>query len=162
MKELILMRHAKSSWGTPGLDDHDRPLNGRGRRAATALGHWMRDEDLAPDQILCSTSIRTRETCDRLGLALAPDLQDSLYLAEPAEMLGVLRKARGNRILMIGHNPGICDFARTLVATPPAHDRFADYPTGATLVARFDIDDWSDLVPGTGTVRSFVTPHDLG
>ncbi|MEI4231721.1 SixA phosphatase family protein [Roseovarius sp. D22-M7] len=162
MRNLILMRHAKSSWAKPGLGDHDRPLNGRGRRAATALGHWLRAQGLAPDQILCSPSSRTQETCERLGLSLAPELHARLYLAEPAEMLGVLRQARGNRVLMIGHNPGICDFAHALVATPPAHDRFADYPTGATLVARFDIDDWSYLAPGSGTVQDFVTPHDLG
>ena len=161
MRHLILTRHAKSSWATPGLGDHDRPLNGRGRRGATALGHWLRAEDLSPDQILCSPSARTRETCKRLGLAIAPDLHDRLYLAQPADMLDVLRRAKGKSVLMIGHNPGICAFAQALVATLPVHDRFADYPTGATLVARFEIDDWSDLAPGTGTVRAFVTPHDL-
>lgn len=162
MRELILMRHAKSAWGDASLGDHARPLNKRGQQAATALGQWLRAEDLVPDQILCSSSARTRATCDRLGLPLPPELHDRLYLAECAEMLGLLRKARGNCVLMIGHNPGICDFAHALAVTAPAHDRFADYPTGATLVARFQIDDWADLVPGTGTVRSFVTPHDLG
>jgi len=162
MRHLILMRHAKSSWAKPRLGDHDRPLNGRGRRAATALGHWLRAHDLAPDQILCSPSVRTRETCDRLGLAMTAELHERLYLAEPADMLGVLRRAKGKCVLMIGHNPSICDFANALVATPPAHDRFEDYPTGATLVARFKIDDWADLFPGTGSVQDFITPHDLG
>jgi len=92
---------------------------------------------------------------------LAPDLQDRLYLAEPDYMMDSLRAARGARVLMIGHNPGICDLAHALVLDPPAHVRFEDYPTGATLVARFDIDDWSDLAMGTATVLHFVTPHDL-
>lgn len=161
MRQLILMRHAKSAWGDPSLGDHARPLNKRGQRAATALGHWLHAKDLVPDQILCSTSARTRETCDRLGLSLAPDLQDRLYLAEPGDMMDSLRAAGGARVLMIGHNPGICDLAHALVVDPPAHDRFEDYPTGATLVARFDIDDWSDLATGTATVLHFVTPHDL-
>lgn len=161
MRQLILMRHAKSAWGDPGLGDRDRTLNKRGQWAATALGHWLRAEGVAPDQILCSASARTVETCDRLGLDLAPDLLGRLYLAEPADMRDILRRAPGARVLMIGHNPGICAFAHALVQDPPAHDRFADYPTGATLVARFKIDDWADLAPGTGTVQSFITPHDL-
>ena len=68
MKRLILMRHAKSDWGDPMLPDHDRPLNKRGRRAASALGHWMREAGLRPDQILCSSATRTQETCARLAL----------------------------------------------------------------------------------------------
>ena len=161
MKQLILMRHTKSAWGAPTVGDHERPLNPRGQRAATALGQWLRAEDLIPDQILCSTSRRTRETCDRLALPPSPEMLDSLYLAEPADMLALLHSASGARVLMIGHNPGICDLAHALIHHPPAHQRFGDYPTGATLVARCDIDDWSDFAPGSATVLGFVTPHDL-
>lgn len=161
MKRLILMRHAKSDWGTPGLSDHARPLNKRGRRAATALGHWLRETGLAPDEILCSSAARTQETCARLALAHAPMIQDALYLAETAEMQRLLRSAHGDTVLMIGHNPGIAEFAASLLATPPDHDRFNDYPTGATLVAVFDIDHWRDLQAGTGHVTAFVIPREL-
>lgn len=161
MKMLILMRHAKSDWGDPRLPDRDRPLNARGRRAATALGHWLRAQDLRPDQILCSSALRTQETCSRLNLDTAPELHDALYLAEADEMLAVLREASGTRVLMLGHNPGIAEFAGRLSASPPKHDRFDDYPTGATLIAQFDIADWSALQPGSGTVLHFLTPHDL-
>lgn len=161
MKTLILMRHAKSDWGDPRLPDSARPLNARGRRAATTLGVWLRAQNLRPDQILCSSSVRTQETCTRLKLDTAPELQDALYLAEADEMLTVLRRATGSLVLMLGHNPGIAEFARLLLASPPNHDRFDDYPTGATLVASFDITDWSALHPGTGTVLQFLTPHDL-
>jgi len=161
MKRLILMRHAKSDWGDPMLPDHDRPLNKRGRRAASALGHWLRDTGHLPDEILCSTAARAQETLARLALAPAPALLDPLYLAEPTEMLTILRKAHGDTVLMIGHNPGIAEFAASLVATPPAHDRFDDYPTGATLVAGFDTGNWRDLAPGTGRVQHFVIPREL-
>jgi len=161
MKRLILMRHAKSDWGDPMLPDHDRPLNKRGRRAATALGHWLRDNALQPDHVLCSSALRTQETCARLALPLEPDRQRALYLAEAPAMLRLLRAARGDTVLMIGHNPGIAEFAARLVATPPAHDRFDDYPTGATLVAAFEIDTWRDLQPGTGHVQHFVIPREL-
>ncbi|MEQ8902938.1 MAG: histidine phosphatase family protein [Roseovarius sp.] len=161
MKELILMRHAKSDWGSPLLRDYARPLNKRGRRSATALGEWLRAQDLIPDQILCSSSARTQETCARLKLPLSPELHDALYLAEVPDMLRVLRGASGARVLMLGHNPGIAEFAASLVATPPAHERFDDYPTGATLVVRFDIAGWADLAPGTGAVQHFVIPREL-
>ncbi|WP_417729031.1 SixA phosphatase family protein [Roseovarius sp.] len=161
MKTLILMRHAKSDWGDPRLPDRARALNARGRRAATALGHWLQSQDLHPDQILCSTAERTQETCRLLNLPLAPDLHEALYLAEAEEMLSTLRHATGNLVLMLGHNPGIAEFADLVLTAPPAHDRFDDYPTGATLIARFDIAEWSALQPGTGTVLHFLTPHDL-
>lgn len=162
MKTLILMRHAKSDWDDPRLSDHARPLNKRGRRSATALGKWLRKQALAPDQILCSSAIRTQETFVRLALPGTPDVLDSLYLAEPEQMLTELRRATGSIVLMIGHNPGIAHFAQALVATPPRHERFDDYPTGATLVVGFDINAWVDLRPGTGRVQHFITPGDLG
>ncbi len=161
MKELVLMRHAKSDWGSPLLRDHARALNKRGRRSATALGEWLRAQDLIPDQILCSSSARTQETCARLKLPVSPEFHDALYLAEIPDMLRVLRRASGARVLMLGHNPGIAEFAASLVATPPAHERFDDYPTGATLVVRFDIAGWADLTPGTGVVQHFVIPREL-
>ncbi|RXV64752.1 phosphoglycerate mutase [Roseovarius sp. A46] len=161
MKRLVLMRHAKSDWGDPALPDHARPLNERGRRSATALGDWLRTIDAVPDQILCSSSARTQETCARLKLPLAPELHDALYLAEAPDMLRLLRGATGSQVLMLGHNPGIAEFAARLVAAPPDHYRFGDYPTGATLVARFEIDDWADVAPGTGTALHFVIPRDL-
>ncbi|MDZ7709454.1 MAG: histidine phosphatase family protein [Roseovarius sp.] len=161
MKRLILMRHAKSDWGDPGLPDHARPLNKRGRRAATALGHWLREAGHLPNDILCSTATRAQETLAHLALPLSPDLRDRLYMAEPPAMLAALRHARGDTVLMIGHNPGIAEFAASLVAAPPDHDRFDDYPTGATLIAEFDIDDWPDLQEGTGRAVEFITPRAL-
>ncbi|NCQ23967.1 MAG: phosphoglycerate mutase [Rhodobacteraceae bacterium CG17_big_fil_post_rev_8_21_14_2_50_63_15] len=161
MRQLILMRHAKSDWDDQTLGDHARPLNKRGRRSATALGHWLRARNLIPDQILCSSAIRAQETCARLKLQIAPDLLDSLYMAEPDPMLADLRGAKGTRVLMIGHNPGIAGFAHLLVTSPPIHGRFDDFPTGATLVANFAISAWSDLVPRSGKIIHFITPHDL-
>ena len=114
MKRLVLKRHAKSDWGDPALPDHARPLNERGRRSATALGDWLRAMGALPDQILCSSSERTQETCARLNLPLAPELHDALYLAEAPDMLRVLRGATGSQVLMLGHNPGIAEFAARL------------------------------------------------
>lgn len=162
MRRVIVMRHAKSSWGQPGLDDHARPLNERGKRSAKALGQWLRKINFAPDQILSSTSLRTRETCERLGFKVKTDFLEVLYHADPDDLLGALQQADGDCVLLLGHNPGIGDFAQDIVDAPPYHTRFADYPTGATLVVTFDIDDWSALRPGMrGHVEAFVVPREL-
>lgn len=162
---LILIRHAKSSWEEPGRDDHARPLNDRGRRAAAALGQWLATRGYVPDEVICSTATRTRETWAAVaavtGLALAPRLVGRLYHAPPEVMRAVLREATGQTVAMIGHNPGIAAFAAELPARPPADPDFARYPTGATLVVDFAIGTWAALRPGTGDLRDFVTPRTL-
>ena len=160
-RHLILMRHAKSAWENAGQRDHDRPLNARGRSAARALGRWLKARGILPDEILCSSAQRTQETCALLDLSTPPTLLKALYLAEPHEMLAVLQGATGKTVLMLAHNPGIAEFAGDIVTVPPEHERFSDYPTGATLLARFDIAGWGDLRPGTGQVEDFVIPRDL-
>lgn len=162
MRRLVLMRHAKSSWGDPGLDDHDRPLNKRGKLSADALGNWLRSQTIVVDEALVSSSARTVETLQRLGIDCDRQVLDQLYHAGSGDMLKALRtRATGQTVLMLGHNPGIAWFARDLMLAQPDHPRFEDYPTGATLVARFDIDDWDALQPGTGRFEAFVTPRDL-
>jgi len=160
VKTLILMRHAKSSWDTP-LEDHARPLNGRGRISADAMGDWLRARKYLPDQALVSDAARTRETFARLGFVCDTAFEDALYHASAHAMLKALRAATGQTVLMLGHNPGIAEFASALVAEAPDHMRFFDYPTCATTVIRFDISAWSDLQPGTGTVQDFAIPREL-
>lgn len=162
MRRLVLMRHAKSSWGDPGLDDHDRPLNKRGKRSAKALGDWLRKQTIVVDEALVSSSARTVETLQRLGIDCDRQVLDQLYHAGSGDMLKALKaRATGQTVLMLGHNPGIAWFARDLMLAQPDHPRFEDYPTGATLVARFDIDDWNALQSGTGRFEAFVTPREL-
>ncbi len=160
MKRLVLMRHAKSEWAT-GVADHDRPLNPRGRRSAAALGHWLRDAGIAPDGALCSTALRTRETLDRLDLGVSARFDPRLYHAEPQAILTCLRAAQGETVILLGHNPGIAAFAQEILAEAPRHPRFDDYPTGATLIAEFPIEDWAALAPGTGRAAAFVIPREL-
>ncbi|MEM6576994.1 MAG: histidine phosphatase family protein [Pseudomonadota bacterium] len=161
MRRLILMRHAKSSWDSPTLSDHDRPLNGRGQRSATALGSWLQANSLAVDEALVSDATRTRQTMAGLGLNLSPQFLAELYHAGPEIMFETLRAATGSCILMIGHNPGIAEFAAMMVRNAPDHHRFFDYPTGATLVADFDIETWTDLMPSSGQTVAFVIPREL-
>ena len=163
---LILIRHAKSNWDDPTMEDHDRPLNGRGQASASAIGDWMFSRGYLPDQVLCSTATRTKETCDLVleKLRTKPEIkwESSLYHATPEQMLDSLRGARGDTVMMVGHNPGCGYAAGALAATPPVHPRFGLYPTGATTVYDFGVASWDQVTWGTGQVLDFVVPRDLG
>ncbi|MGB2201059.1 MAG: SixA phosphatase family protein, partial [Pseudooceanicola atlanticus] len=88
-KRLVLMRHAKSSWDDLSLDDHARPLNARGRKAARAIGAWLTSLDIAPDMILCSDAVRTKETHQRLKVDGPVHMRPDLYLASLDRILTV-------------------------------------------------------------------------
>jgi len=159
---LILIRHAKSDWADPSRDDHERPLNYRGRRDAPEIGRWLASRGDLPGLALCSTAERTVET---LALILAElPVQPRvlhlgrLYHASAEEMLAVLKTADAPVLLMIGHNPGIADLAAMLPGQPPQSDDFRRYPTGATLVLDMQGDSWADIQPGQASVRDFFIP----
>jgi phosphohistidine phosphatase len=160
---LILTRHAKSAWDDPALDDHDRPLNKRGGAAARALGDWLASRGYEPEEVLCSTAVRTRETWDRLAATPLEVLArirvlPELYHASPDTMLDLLRTATADTVMILGHNPGIAELAAMLPATRPADASFRRYPTAATLVLDFQIASWRDADSGLGSVLDFYTP----
>lgn len=162
-RRLILTRHAKSSWDDPLLTDHDRPLNARGVRAARELGDWLASRGYEPEEVLCSTARRTRETWDGTAAAVLEvrpvvRFMEELYHATPEIMLAALRTATAPSVIMIGHNPGIAEFAGMLPARPPVSPQFARYPTCATLVVDFQIGTWADLRLGEGSVMDFFLP----
>ncbi len=165
MKRLILTRHAKSSWDDPLTPDHDRPLNERGKAAAADLGQWLASRGYVPDEVLCSDALRTRKTFSGIAPALPGtpvlELKPALYHAGPDVMMAVLRHAVGGTVMMIGHNPGIAEFATRLVAHPPTSPEFARYPTGATLVVDFLVDAWADVGFGQGVTVDFVIPSEI-
>ncbi|MBT8412109.1 MAG: histidine phosphatase family protein [Octadecabacter sp.] len=164
-KRLILIRHAKSSWDDPLSDDHARILNARGRASADAVGAWLKAQGYIPDEIHSSDAARTIETTQRLVAALGTtpsvELHARMYHASAPTLLDVLKKAKGNTVALIAHNPGIAFFAETIVARAPDHDRFMDYPTCATLICDFPINDWAEAVTRSGQVVDFVVPRDL-
>jgi phosphohistidine phosphatase len=165
MKRLILTRHAKSSWDDPATPDHDRPLNERGRAAAAELGVWLASRGYVPGEVLCSDALRTRKTWSGVAPALPGtpilNLKPALYHAGPDVMLAVLRHATTDCVMMIGHNPGIAEFAARLVAVAPLHDEFSRYPTGATLVCDFVADTWAEVGFGGATAVDFVVPAEI-
>lgn len=162
---LILTRHAKSSWDDPRLADHERPLNARGIGAADDLGRWLASRGYVPGEVFCSDAVRTRQTWEGMAPHLpgAPQavLKPALYHAGAEVMFAVLHHATAQTVLMLGHNPGIAEFAARLVAQAPANPDFARYPTGATLVADFEAETWAEAELHTASVRDFVIPREL-
>jgi len=170
MKRLILYRHAKSDWGDATLADKDRPLNDRGRRAAPVMAAYLQDQGLFPDLILCSSSLRTRETLAPLLPHLTREtdirLVDALYDAHGEDYLKIVRLMGGasNVLMLMGHNPATEATAYSLVkdrSGPTWQDMSGKFPTAAIAVFDFDIADWSELAVETGCLVSFVKPRDL-
>ena len=160
-RRLILTRHAKSAWDDPALGDHDRPLNDRGRRAARELGDWMASRGYEPEEVLCSSARRTQETWSVVAgapLEVRPLLriEPGLYHAGPDKMLTILRTASQPTVMLLGHNPGISELAALLPARPPMDPDFRRYPTCATLVLDFQVETWSQVQPGQGSVMDFT------
>ena len=164
-RRLILTRHAKSEWDDTSLSDHERPLNARGQRAARALGDWLASRGYEPEEVICSTATRTRQTWDgvasaALGVLPVLRFEDGLYDSTPNGMAALLRTASGPTVMMIGHNPAIAALAARLPASPPLNPDFRRYPTAATLVVDFQIDDWAKLQDGQGSVMDFRSGRD--
>ncbi len=166
MKRLILIRHAKSSWSSGAADDQSRPLNERGRAAAVKVGNWLKDGGYVPDQVISSNATRCAQTWEGMAPVLEanPDVsfEAALYLAGPQAMLAALHAATGNTVLMLGHMPGIGEFARDLRRDPPpAHEAFRKYPTGAVTVLDFKVESWADVQMGSGKVIAYTAPRAL-
>lgn len=170
MKLLYLLRHAKSSWDDPDLDDFERPLNKRGRKSAKAMAAFFGETGLAPDRILCSPAKRTRETLKHLMpvLGSAPAQFDRrIYEASYQTLLLCLADlpAEVNSALLIGHNPGLERLALYLMSDQghgPGAARLMDkYPTGSLAMLTAPSAEWSDLKVGSCRLDDFVRPADL-
>ncbi|WP_457153224.1 SixA phosphatase family protein [Mesorhizobium sp. P5_C1] len=169
MKQLLLLRHAKSSWDDPGLADFDRPLAGRGLKAAKLMGRELAARDWLPDLALVSTALRTRDTW-RLVAAELPahtrvTFADVLYDASAADILSQLRQADASSrsLLVVGHNPGLDDLANQLASPESeakARKRLEEkFPTAA--LARFVFEgDWSGL--SSARLTHCLRPRDVG
>jgi phosphohistidine phosphatase len=145
MKTLLLLRHAKSSWKHPELADYDRPLNKRGKRTAPRMGELLKDEDLIPDFILCSSAVRTHMTALLVAKACTyrGEIKQTrkLYLAEPQAYVEVLREVVEihARVLVVGHNPGLEALIEALTGEAMV------MPTAALAYVELSLKRWKDL-----------------
>jgi phosphohistidine phosphatase len=162
MKTLLVLRHAKSSWDQPGLDDHDRPLNARGEADAPRMGELVRDEGLMPELIVSSDAVRARLTAEAMAAAAGYpgtiQLDPRLYHASPAAIVDVLASDIDDEasVMIVGHNPGLEELVTKLTGEP------TEMPTAALARIALPIDRWSDLSTRTrGTLDGYWRPKDL-
>jgi len=162
---LIITRHAKSSWDDPSLRDHERPLSKRGRKSSDAIGQWLAENGYIPKVILCSTSKRTTETWQRIKQFMPGTFEihyeTSIYHGHTDAFFAVLAQSIGSPAMLLGHNPGIADFAESILRNPPQHDGFFRYPTAATLICDAPVQHWRDLQPGSAELVDFIVPREL-
>lgn len=169
MKILTLLRHAKSTWDDPVERDFDRPLNGRGRRAASRIGQWLADDGATFDHVRASPAVRVRQTVegveDGRRARLDPLFDARIYLASAVTLLDLVQnfEATAATALLIGHNPGIEDllFLLTRDADPLRGEAELKYPTATVAVLDLTIETWRDAQAGCATLRHFIRPRDL-
>ncbi|NVK19155.1 MAG: histidine phosphatase family protein [Methylocystaceae bacterium] len=170
MKNLLLLRHAKSSWSNPGLLDFERPLNNRGQSAADQMALYLSKNLPLPDHVICSTAQRTRETLNALLKAYAHemtiDLSRDLYMAPPSVMMGLIHAVpdQVETLILISHNPGMEELALSLskpVHSPAMEDMLYKYPTAACAHLSFEGANWTDVRMKSASLEAFIKPRDI-
>lgn len=162
MKTLLLLRHAKSSWKDDQLEDHDRPLNRRGKRDAPRMGQWLSQAHLCPDLIVSSTAKRARKTASRVAKHCQYqgiiELEGTLYLAPPEAYLNVMQRfdEHVSCALMIGHNPGLEQLLALLTGQEQT------LPTATLARVELEIGHWHEVNSQTrGSLCGLWQPADL-
>jgi phosphohistidine phosphatase len=171
MKRLTLLRHAKSDWGDPGLDDFNRPLNERGSKAARRMGKELKHRHMNFDFALASPAARVRETIDGVTETYGEPkfpirFEPKMYGASVAALLELIRElpAEAEDALLIGHNPGL---ERLVVEL--SHDEghglrdraTGKFPTAAVAVIDLPVSSWTDVGPGKGKLAELILPKEL-
>ncbi len=160
MKRLILMRHAEAGWHI-NMDDHERPLSASGIHDAKKIGSWLKEKEYVPDEVISSTSVRTRETLSYLFLECPQIFEKSLYLADAEQMKSTLKTLLSETVILLAHNPGITELAHDLMNHEEKHENFMDFPAASTLVIDFKADRWSEVKSDSGIFVDFVMPLQL-
>ena len=156
MIRLALVRHAKSDWGNPGLDDHDRPLNDRGLRDAPRMARALAETGFRPDVILSSTALRARTTAEAFAaeLRIAVSLEPELYGAPASTLLDVAAATGAASVMVVAHDPGMSVLAARL-----SSDRIEHMPTCAVATFAWDEDDWEVIDSVEPAEWTYDTPR---
>jgi phosphohistidine phosphatase len=162
MKSVLILRHAKSSWKHQDVNDHDRPLNKRGKRDAPHMGELIQDKHLVPDFIISSTAKRAHSTAKAVAKAAGYKgditLNQSLYVAPPTAYIDVLHDLPNKyaRVLMVGHNPGLEQLVNMLSGEEHT------MPTCSLVHVQLRMNGWTEIDYETqGKLLGIWNPRDL-
>ncbi|MFQ5562127.1 MAG: histidine phosphatase family protein [Parvularculaceae bacterium] len=170
MKLVSLLRHARAVGRSAGVRDLDRPLTARGREDASLMGAFLAAREQPPDLALCSPAARTRETLnaatDHFPEPPHAIFDDAIYAAAPATLLAAVQASPNQfgHVLLIGHNPGIHEFALGLAAASEEHAMARlekKFPKGALAQFAFDVAAWRETNFAGGRLIAFARPKDL-
>jgi phosphohistidine phosphatase len=170
MTILTVLRHAKSSWDQHGLDDFDRPLNERGRKAARRVGRELKHRRIRFDRVIASPAVRVRETLDELakGYDGVLDLRfdERVYAADAKSLLDIIQgiPEEVHAPLLVGHNPGLQELLLKLTRDDDGGLRrriAAKYPTAAIAVVTLPAPRWAEVSPESGEIRELILPREL-
>lgn len=160
MKTLYLVRHAKSSWDYPHLDDIDRPLNNRGKKDAPEMGRRLKMRGIFPDLMISSPAERAYKTCKKIAKMLdypkgEIEIDEDVYHASEDGLLEVVRSCDDiwKSVMLFGHNPGFTDFANSL-----SNENIENIPTSGVFACKFDTDSWEEVDFGSGRMLFFDYP----
>lgn len=162
LRELMLLRHAKSDWKIEDLEDIERPLADRGKKNAVKMGKWLNKNNLMPDLILVSPALRAQQTLKRIcnECPSSAITVEELYMAELEQLLNVLAQApQAERVMLIGHNPGLESLLNMLVLESEP-DQVQLFPTCA-MAHLILPDDWSNIEAGSARLQQFITPKEI-
>jgi phosphohistidine phosphatase len=163
VRSIYLLRHAKTEMAGPEQPDAERALTARGEADAAIMGQHIAARTPSPELVLCSTARRTRQTLAHMGLTLPTELQATLYLASPGDMLAAIQEADDavGALLLIGHNPGIHELTALLTAEAANEhdlDRLSmGFPTCTLATLQCDAPHWRDVAPGACLLRGIHT-----
>jgi phosphohistidine phosphatase len=145
MKNLLILRHAKSSWEFTDLSDHDRPLNNRGKRDVVRMGKVLLKERLVPQLIISSSAARAWSTAEKVAKTShygdEISVESSLYRAGSSAYLNALRHLTNpyDTVLIVGHNPDVEHLVEILTGNAMT------MPTCGLAYVKLSIERWVDL-----------------
>jgi phosphohistidine phosphatase len=163
MKTLLLFRHAKSDWEAEFADDHQRPLNKRGKRDAKRMGRYLVGVGSVPGRVVSSSAVRARKTVELAAAAgewnCEIEVEDGLYGADAARILALIQKQpdTNDALMLAGHEPSFSEAASVLIGGGSLR-----LPTAAVACIEFETDRWADVRPGDGRLLWLLTPNVVG